>query len=407
MMTKKVVGLLTAAMLVFGFAMSAQCQDTDNNIPFELDACENCKCPVKNVPCPETTVIVGEQGSTSTQVTPTCPFDYDNNEAGDLGKDYGYCASGSGTGLGTDRNCRVIFNVCKCPEACVLERDDQIGIQMTILTQGVYWAKDPKTWDDINGWDTVRFGIFGKNASTCAPYLQDKSFGRIKYYQTIEDKFNDKGKFIRIPRNEGTPAEGCLTSVPAANRVQVIESEIDTDYTITAADAGMCNFWIDIPAMRLDGTAKKGDAIKVRITLLWDRKHDSLCEDCYPPIMCECIRTVGIVCCDQAEVKEDEGCVFFPYVFQGLQDDSPSSWRSGIAVSALNRTALPENAKCTLTVQDTEGHTAIYEKTDMGNKLVWSFVLDDIIDKFAVVGGGSLKDGAVSLGTRSRLFTGT
>jgi hypothetical protein len=398
MMTKKVVGLLTAAIFVFAFAVGVQAEwpvptssgsypyttaqpgGNPDNI-FQLNECQNCKCPTMNVPCPQTTVIVGEQGSTTTQVTETCPFDYDNH--------YGYCAA-NGTGMGADRNCRVIFDICACPEACETGVGTKIGIQMTILTAGVYWAADANCYDDVRGWNTVWFGL-GPQNQQCNITAQDRNFGEIKYYQTLEEKFNDKGKFIRIPRTEGTPADGCLTSIPAVNKVKVIESQIASDYLIQAEDANIqkCKFWIDIPAMRLDGTAKQGDAIQVRITLLWDRVPE-FCEDCQPPILCECIRTVGVVCCDQPVVNTEKGCVFFPYVFQG-QD----SWQSGVAVSALNRTALPDNAKCTLTVQDTAGNTATYVKTDMGNKLVWAFVLDQIIGNFT--GGANLVPGAVSL----------
>jgi hypothetical protein len=423
MMTKKVVGLLTAAIVVFAFAVSVQCAETNwpeptnagsypyttrqpgasenpDNI-FQLNECQNCKCPVKNVPCPQTTTIVGEQGSTTTQVSPTCPFDYDDN--------YGYVAA-SGTGMGADRNCRVLFNVCYCPESCATDVGTKIGIQMTILTPGVYWAKDPNAYDDVRGWNTVWFDNYA-HTGLCTPTDQPKNFGQIKYYQTLEEKFNEKGKFIRIPRNEGTPAgDGstamgaadtsgdCFTSIPAVNKVKVIESEIDTDYVITAADAKRCNFWIDIPAMRLDGTAKQGDAIQVRITMLWNRVVTGLCEDCNPPILCECIRTVGVVCPDKPVVDTEKGCVFFPYVFQGL-DAGAASWQSGIAVSALNRDVLPANAYCELTVKDQEGNIATYKNTAMGNKLVWAFVLDQIIDNFT--NASKLVPGAVSLEIKS------
>jgi hypothetical protein len=397
MMTKKVVGLLTAAIFVFAFAVGAQAEwpnPTSNgfypyttaqpggnpdNI-FQLNECQNCKCPTMNVPCPQTTVIVGEQGSTTTQVTETCPFDYDDH--------YGYCPA-SGTGMGADRNCRVIFDICACPEACDTTVGTKIGIQMTILTPGVYWAEDATLEDAVNGWDTVWFGLTEK-VDACATQLQDRNFGRIRYYQTLEEKFNDKGKFTRTPRTEGTPAAGCLTSIPAVNKVKVIESDIETDYVIREEDTNKyqaCKFWINVPAMRLDGTAKQGDAIQVRITLLWNRVAE-FCPDCAPPVLCECIRTVGVVCCDQPEVQDDKGCVFFPYVFQGLD-----AWQSGIAVSALNTDKFPENPTCTLTVKDTAGHTATYTKT--GNSYVWAFVLDQIIDGFT--GAANLVPGAVSL----------
>jgi hypothetical protein len=262
---------------------------------------------------------------------------------------------------------------------------------MTILTPGVYWAGDTKTYDALNDWDTIPFGLTFVN-NPCSTDVQDRNFGEIKYYQTVEEGFNNKGKFTRTPKNEGTPADGCLTSIPAVNKVKVLESQIASDYVIRSEDTNKfqaCKLWIDIPAMRLDGTAKQGDAIQVRVTLLWNRVAE-FCPECAPPVLCECIRTVGVVCCDQPVVNTEKGCVFFPYVFQG-QD----SWQSGVAVSALNRTALPDNAKCTLTVQDTAGNTATYVKTDMGNKLVWAFVLDQIIGNFT--GAANLVPGAVSL----------
>jgi hypothetical protein len=187
MMTKKVVGLLTVAIFVFASAGAVIGADdsyvgaVDGTVNiYQIGKCENCKCPDMNVPCPQTQVIVGEQGSTTTQVTETCPFDYDNH--------YGYCPT-SGIGMGTDRNCRVIFDVCQCPAACETKPDTTIGIQMTILTPGVYWAKDVETWDDEHGWDTVWFRLFAKNqqCSANAESLERRSFGQIKYYQTVTD----------------------------------------------------------------------------------------------------------------------------------------------------------------------------------------------------------------------------
>jgi hypothetical protein len=150
--------------------------------------------------------------------------------------------------------------------------------------------------------------------------------------------------------------------------------------------------WIDIPAMRLDGTAKAGDAIQVRTTLLWGRAVSGLCADCGPPILCECVRTVGIVCCN--EQSSDSGCVFFPYVLQGLE--SSSGWVTGIAVSARG-TRLPADAYCELTLKDSEGTVATYKKTDMGSKLVWAFVLEREMRNF----NKTQAAGAVSLEVKS------
>jgi hypothetical protein len=419
MMTKKVVGLLTAAIFVFAFAMSAQAdwpQETNDgkytyttkpvgaalnpdNL-FQLNACENCqKCPDRNVPCPQVQTSEGVQGAVITTVTDACPFDYDGTMFGDLS--YGYA-----TPPGENQNCRVVLNACQCPESCELDPGTQIGIQMTILTPGVYWAADPNIAD--TGVPTVSFQNFPLNSNYCGTD-ETKNFGEIRYYQaysatevTRED-YNTKGKIVRSFGPPATPVGGCLSgNVSGAARAKVLESYMSPngvgDYTVTADDVGRCKFWIDIPAMRLDGTAKKGDPIQVRVTLLWNRVVDSLCSECDVAIMCECIRTVGIVCPDTQAVDTEKGCIFFPYVFQGL-DAGAASWQSGIAVSALNRDVLPANAYCELTVKDQEGNIATYKNTAMGNKLVWAFVLDQIIDNFT--NASKLVPGAVSLEIKS------
>lgn len=386
-----------------GFYPTVNSKQADNY--FQVNECANCKCPVKNVPCPTTTTSTGIQGSVITQTSTTCPFDYDNGVNGVIPGDYGYS-----TAAAADRNCKVVFNICSCPEACNTQVGTKIGLQMEILTTGVYWANDPNAYDADNAYSTVKFNIYPStwtSAQICADKTQPKNFGKIRYYLSTAQSFNTKDKYVRTPKDERSPlGDGsiyagaspvenkgdCFTTVPAANQVKVIESDIATDYTVTVADAGRCKFWIDIPAMRLDGTAKKGDAIQVRITLLWNRTVEGLCPDCNPPILCECIRTVGIVCAD--EVSSDSGCLFFPYVLQGLE--STSGWVTGIAISARG-TKLPADAYVELTAKDSEGTVATYKKTDMGNTLVWAFVMDREIKNF----NKTLAAGAVSLEVKS------
>ncbi|OQX01324.1 MAG: hypothetical protein BWK80_60185, partial [Desulfobacteraceae bacterium IS3] len=213
-------------------------------------------------------------------------------------------------------------------------------------------------------------------------------------------KFNSKGNYVRTPEIEGVPlgdgstyagvannAQDCFLAVPPANQVKVIESQIATDYQVTAADAGKCMFAIDIPAMRLDATAVPGSKIQVRITLLWERVLDGLCPDCNPPIFCEMVQEVAVVCCDSA----DTGCIFFPYVLQGLE--STSGWVTGIAISARLATKLPADAYCKLTAKDADGNIATYKKTFTGNTLVWAFVMDREMKNF----DKTLTPGAISL----------
>jgi hypothetical protein len=205
------------------------------------------------------------------------------------------------------------------------------------------------------------------------------------------EKVNDKGKTERTLGAEGTPAADCFAgAIPSASKVQVLESDRVYDYQITKEDDGLCQFWIDIPAMRLDGTeAKAGDTIKVRVSLLTNRTYSGICSACDQPNICECVISVGVVCCSSK--ASTSGCFFFPYVLQGLQESQ--SWVSGVAISALV-TKLPADAWCKLTLQDQLGNIATYTKRDLGNKLVWSFVLDDIMDMFD---NKNMEPGATSL----------
>jgi hypothetical protein len=387
MKMKKVVGVLAALMAVFSFTVIAGAQDNLGTV-----TCTSCtKCALQNVPCPQT--LVGIQGAVT--ITEACPFDYDDA--------YGYCPStlgntefdAAGNGIAA-RKCRLVFNVCDCPDACNLNVGTKIGIQMTIMTTGVYWAEDEEAYD-ANGNRTIWFNNYSSPvANACAPARDAemlKNFGTVTYYAGITESLNAKGKLDRKVTGAGVPAAGCLAgNVPAANRMTVIESNVATDYVVKAEDATKCMFWIDVPAMRLDGAAKAGDAIKVRTTLLWNRTVAGLCPSCDPPILCECVITVGVVCCETKDANT--GCMFFPYVLQGLQEDS--GWVSGVAISALADT-LPTDAWCKLTLKDQKGNVATWTNTNMGNGLVWSFVLDSIMDNF----GKTLEPGATSLKVES------
>jgi hypothetical protein len=443
MMTKKVVMLLTAAIFVFAFAMSAQCAsewplaDETGEYPYtekdpgkteipdnlyELQNIADPTCdgtPADRVECPGP--------DTQDKDKCTAPFDYDGPFAGGnlFPTDFGsYCPVDQGKGAAATRNRRILMDICECPHNCNLDVGTDIGIQISILTPGVYWAKDDKgpggkssSWDEANGWNTVWFDIVGKpvNAACAENFEKRRSFGKILYYRGITTAYNSKGKIQRAttgaPIGDLTQANGdelgyINCPIPNPDYVQVIESTIETDYTITTGDTseGECLFWIDLPAMRVNKNpqagvvATSGEDIQVRVTLLWDREYDGVCPACNPPNMCEVVRTVGIVCCEEVK-DEDSGCLFFPYVFQGMNNGDDQSWMSGFAISALNRgpdNPMPADAWCKLTVQDTGGRTATYTK-DAGLSYVWRFTLDQYIDDFTVLEGGELPGGAVSL----------
>jgi hypothetical protein len=404
MKMKKVLGVLTLSVAMLVFATAAMAANPSNQFDITVldggrSGCNTCmKCALQNVPCPST--IYGEQGSVS--VTDVCPFDYDDQ--------YGYCPNqdeitADGEGI-SKRKCRLIFNICDCPESCNLVPGEKVGVQMTILTTGVYWADDSNSYA-VSGSDTDRtvwFKNFKTISEACAPdrdVVMTKNFGKVKYYRSITEKVNSKGLVERTLNGEGVPASGCFAgAIPSANKVKVLESERASDYQIKASDSGaltdsddgLCQFWIDIPAMRLDGTeAKAGDVIKVRVSLLTNRTYSGICSACDQPNICECVVSVGVVCCTSK--SSTSGCFFFPYVLQGLQETQ--GWVSGVAVSATG--TIPAGAYCKLTLKDQDGNIATWTKSDMGNSLVWAFVLDSVMSNF----GKKMTPGACSLKVES------
>jgi hypothetical protein len=326
------------------------------------------------------------------------------------------------------RDCKFIFNVCGCDEACDVKPGEKIGIQMYILTEGVYWAEDT---------DKIYFDMYETTSAACvknnltrtpeitlmrtAPYYENidgvrvsgtdpaeyaagdtgdavryfnlrNADGQVGFYRSVnETDYNEKGKFTTTLGPRGTPLTGDYDKeIPEANKVRVLESPEVGDYMITKDDAkGECKLWIDIPAMRIDPAQQlEGTLIQVQVRLLFNREIEGICPECDPPDVCDCVVDVGIMCCGEEGVAQDQGCIFFPYVVQNYP-----GWQSGIGVSALGREELPEDAWCELTIQDQEGNTVAYKKEDMGTKLVWSFILDNIMDQFDTQPAG----GVVSL----------
>lgn len=408
MRIKNVVSVLTVITFVFAFSLAFAADDYNRG----PGSCYDCpKCPMGEVPCPGTTP--GPQGTTADN--PTYPFDFDGmpHVEGGFGS-YGY-RMGYNFAEDNERNCKFIYDLCSCPEACQLKAGERMGIQMYIKTPGVYWAEDTE----------VHFEIFNNvnqpcvtnvdgipsvtEMNTAAYYLNEaeervsgegiadpsgyevRSFGNIRYYRTFtEVEYNVKNKFVSTVSNEGTPLSGAYTgTIPSANRVVALESDEQTDYVITKDDShGDCKLWIDIPAMRIDPTvAKKGDIIEVQVRLLFSREVTGVCPECEPPDVCDCVLQVGIVCPGEGVTPSGEYCMYFPYVLQGIQD---AGWVSGIAVTG--REDLPDDAYCKLTLMDASGNKASY--TNNSVVPIWTFILDSVMSNFS---GDTLVPGASSL----------
>lgn len=430
----KALVLLSALLMVFACVVTASAADADYNL--SDGHCYNCKCSRGTVDCPGSRPVSGPQGSTSYVTDPAYPFDFDGRgfEEDGFGA-YGYCQGYNFNEDGT-RNCKLIFDVCSCDEACNIEPGAKMGIQMYIMTEGVYFA-DP-------GMNTIYFDMYPSINDICAknslaqptvttmfeaPYFRDaddqeipgqvdsrgnlltdpagwevRNFGRVEYYWDVTDQDNSKGKFVSTPYNKYGAQEAPLGdaqegAVPNVNRVRALQSFEESDYMFTAYDTrdarGNCKIWIDVPAMRIDPTvAKAGAVIKLRTRLIFNRRPAGICPECDPPDICECVtEDIGVVCCDTTVPDTGEYCMFFPYVIQGLSGtDNP--WSTGIAVSVRPGTTLPDDAWVKLELRDTAGTVSTYERQWGGSGLVWAFVMDSQManfDKELVSGPASLK----------------
>jgi len=208
---------------------------------------------------------------------------------------YGYCEQQTtaffnypGTRNVALRNCRLVFDICTCPEACSLEEGWVLGVQMEILTPGVYFANDPDVpafnggtappWDNINAANSycyspntyqLRFRRIAKTQSTVPCTLTDfLATGRttydtmkVAYYQNTTQA--NAGNAITWAQG-GPGATG-------QNLAKVIRTPTPYDgWELMEADVDgqFCNFWYDVPAMVASGTITSGQHVELKVSLL-------------------------------------------------------------------------------------------------------------------------------------------
>jgi hypothetical protein len=308
-----------------------------------------------------------------------------------------------------------------------------MGIQMIIVTEGVYFAGpvpkplagnyDPPDSNGNKGRPTIHFDIASDRGAFCAnrkemriadvfynasgervatraesvltvndiPPQEVRSFGPVEYYANYQDTpCNPKDQFTTKGVSEIKPpfSEGPFSGTNPGIKARVLQSSLSTDYVFTEWDITEnrnCYVWVDVPPMRVDhNVAVSGADIKLKVRFLF-HKDDVICEDCAPPVVCECTRVIGTVCCDVSPI---DNCMFFPYTVQNV-----GSWDTGIAITA--RGDLPSNASCILTLIDAEGNEASYTKTNPPR--IWTFMLNNEVSKFS----RSLEPGPVSLEVNS------
>jgi len=318
-MKKRIASLLVVLMM---FSLTG-------NVFAEDASCNNCKCPVWAVPCPE---VVTEQGATGSTM---CPFDYDAMT--------GYCNAPPATMA--ERNCKVILDICSCPQACQIVVGNTLGIQIEIITPGVYWAENTPS---------IQFELFNKTNITGAcndttindgvPVTDNRSIGGISY-------------FMADGATAATPNPACRNTVTNAEKAKILLSnDITQGYVITQDDTinKSCQMWIDIPAMIVNAAeyteAMRGQEIQIKVGIFtdwtWVTNADNyLCPTCVHANLCECTITVGKFCCD---APVENFSMLFPYF---APDTDASYFWNGIVISNLTDTA----GSATLTIYEMDG----------------------------------------------------
>lgn len=336
MKIKKVLGLLTVMIAVFGFSTGAFAAWGD-------EICTTCKsCTVDNVACE-----AGEQEDILCY-----EFDYDNRYIAD-----GYCVDSDA------EKCRAIFNICNCENPEDFLSGQTIGVRMTVLVDGedgengAYWSGTA----DAN----VEMRQYGTEADACEDMadVYDKEFGPGKFYLSDLE--------TEVP--QATLVDNPTCEVVAAARATVILTDPIEGYTITPQDAidKLSHWWIDVAPIRIDpNVLNNGELISVKIELL-NQESGGICADC--TCVCECIVDVAIVCCaDDASYS-----MYFPYLV--TQD---AAWNTGIVVTNLGSSVAIADMEATFTLTDGTGAEFTYTKTDFETK-VWAFVIDVELPNFS------------------------
>jgi len=302
----------------------------------------------------------------------------------------------------TIRNPKLIFQICNCPDPSKLGAGAPIGIRMTILTDGVYWSS-PNVTTLLNAANfpgapaalpadqtRITFSKYRNTTNACKATTYATSdmpvavpqgpyeFGRVQYY-------------LADGVTKSTPVGTTVCTVPAANRAKVLESVRDTitagrgntvyaNGTLNGVNSGydvyfvqnddvnnqVSDWWIDIPPMRVESSAKAGDHVRVQVQLL-NPQSAGICQACLP--ICECTYDIGIIGCPTSAVTN---CVFFPYVVTQAGD-----WQTGIAIANTSKAAVTNP---TLTFEITDAAGKVCKATKAFTDQVSGFMLDGLLN---------------------------
>lgn len=277
---KKLISIMAACLLVFGFAGMASaatgnyCAQCEGDDPGVID-----------------------RGCEAGQFRSCYPFDYEDVTD--------YCD------YEKDEYHRAIFELCDCyPDLSI---GDTIYVSMEIMVDkgtgtavvgdnGVYWAEDVGT--------IIPAEAFKNQTDVCNDTSELPDYGF-------------EGEFAYLLAN-GNAAAGVYTgsdcAVPDNMRAVKIEPVPGENDGYTLTEAGKATLWIDIPEMRADPSrVMKGWKVYVKICI--DKDVDTICGSAD----CCCLIYIGELCCDE---EFSEGSLIFPYFTA-----ADSGWWSGIAIT--------------------------------------------------------------------------
>jgi hypothetical protein len=336
---RKLITLLTVAMLVVGFSTMAAVAGTLD--PSTLsDACSTCETSMANI----------NRGCEGQGQNCGC-FNYES--FGDCSENYScqsYCSGDKG------EQHKAILALCTCLDewAGGILDTDTLNISMEIVVKkadgiiytgdnGVYWCD---TVDSIGvQWDSSKEELC--DDSDCEPTAE--SFDGVVYD-------NDWTFATEDGLNGTTWGDG-------------------DSYAKTLLSQGKSAYaWVDIPSMKvaLDGVDRAGWEVHVKVCFFNSR--------IYQCTACCCLIPIGILCCDDEVVRTN---AIFPY-FTPINDPN---WWFGMVITNYGDTA----GTAKITLYEVDGDIAEGEVDVAANNMV---VLSaaDLAAELTLTTGGALGD---------------
>jgi hypothetical protein len=295
-------------------------------------------------------------------------------------------------GYALDWDC-FSFPICDCPDtADYFNEGDYVGVRMSILTPGVYWATDP-TELEIIAFKTISDSCDKLDAvdagegfiSPDVDYVSSE-FTNVMYF---EDATCDPDDALVDP--DGIrPFTDCTWDERDYPKSQFLSQNTGLDlFQIPEGWSGYKYWQIQIPNIRIDvdeivELGLQGQAVEIKIEFIRPGTG-SICQgDCQ--VICECTIKVATLCPDEVGNEAGGECVYFPYVITQY-----GNWATGIAISNLGNTTA-ENMIATFKLTDKTGKAFTYEKKDFETKC-WSGVLDSMLNQGLFVGDGTPASG--------------